>query len=327
MPERRREPAERPVVPDVALVEHEVVHGGAAGHGQAVGFRSAHDLDGVGARDHRRVVAGLRQAHEADVALQHHRLGLAGDAEQAEAGGHLALVHHAVADEIRLLHVLHQEDAEIARIGERAAHHLGVPHRLEAVGEGDGPRLLQQAELGHLLPEQALGDGGGRQDVDARRIARPAQHEIHDGRPVDDRVGVGHAHEGGDAAGGRRRAGARQGLAMLGAGLAHEGAQVDEPGAEDVAGAIDRLGLVRNPGEGPPGDILDPAVAHDDMAGLLAARGRIAERGVGEQDGTHRHASRFRPGATWRQAGRPSVSTGPAADCPREAETVDVSSG
>ena len=91
--------------------------------------------------------------------------------------------------------------------------------------------------------------------------------------------------------------------AQIGARFAGLDAQVDQAGAEDVAAAIDRLGVVRHPGDGPPADILDQAVAHEDMPGRLPARGRIAQCGVGQEDGTHRHASRFRPGAPWRQAG------------------------
>src|SRR3712207_8377111 len=51
------------------------------------------------------------------------------DAEKAEAACKLAVVHDAVADEVRILHVMHDEGAEIPRVGKRAAHHLGVMHR------------------------------------------------------------------------------------------------------------------------------------------------------------------------------------------------------
>ncbi len=57
---------------------------------------------------------------------------------EAEPGRELALVHHAFADEIGVLGVMHDEGVEIAGIDERAAHHLGVGDALRPVGEGDG---------------------------------------------------------------------------------------------------------------------------------------------------------------------------------------------
>ena len=84
---------------------------------------------------------------------------------EPEPRGELALVHDAVADEVGLLDMLHQQRAEIARIGQRAPHHLRVATACSAVREGDRAGLLQQAELGHLPAGQALGDGGRRLDV------------------------------------------------------------------------------------------------------------------------------------------------------------------
>ena len=54
------------------------------------------------------MVAPARQAREAHVALEHDGLGLARDAVQAEAAREFALVHHAVADEIGVLDMLHE---------------------------------------------------------------------------------------------------------------------------------------------------------------------------------------------------------------------------
>ena len=72
------------------------------------------------------MVAPAGEAREADVALQHDRFGLARDAVQAEAAGAFPFVHDAVADEVGVLDMGHQQRAEIARVGERAPHHLRV---------------------------------------------------------------------------------------------------------------------------------------------------------------------------------------------------------
>ena len=86
---------------------------------------------------------------------------------------------------------MHDERVEIARIGQRAAHDLRVGHALGAVGEGNGARRLEQADLGHFLPAQALGQRRHRLHVHDRGVARPPQHEIDDGGIVDGGRGVG----------------------------------------------------------------------------------------------------------------------------------------
>ena len=77
------------------------------------------------------------------VALEHHGLGRLGNADQAEARGVFAFVHHAFADELRVLGVMHDEGVEIPGVGERAPHHLRVGHARDAVGEGDRARGLE----------------------------------------------------------------------------------------------------------------------------------------------------------------------------------------
>ena len=73
-----------------------------------------------------RVVAPAGQRHEPHVALQHDGFGRVGNADQAEPRGELALVHHAFADQVGVFGVVHDQRVEIARIGQRAAHHLRV---------------------------------------------------------------------------------------------------------------------------------------------------------------------------------------------------------
>ena len=80
------------------------------------------DVERLGAGDLRGVVAAAGQRREADVALDDDDLGFLRDAGKAEARRDLALVHHAGADEVRVGGVVHDERAEVAGIGQRAAH-------------------------------------------------------------------------------------------------------------------------------------------------------------------------------------------------------------
>ena len=117
-------------------------------------------------------------------------------------------------------------------------------------------------------------------------VARAPLDEIDDGRIVDDRIGVGHAHQRRDAAGRRRLARRLQRLAVLGARLADEGAHVDEARRQDVAAAVDALRSARPAGSGrAPDDIGDDTVLDEHVATLLPPAARIDEAGVGENEG------------------------------------------
>ena len=197
----------------------------------------------------------------------------------------LAFVHHAFADEVGVFGVVHDQRVEIPGIGQRAAHHLRVGDALVAIGEGYRACGLQQADLGHLLAAHALCQRRHRMDVDDRGVAGAAQHEVHRRRIVDDRRSIRLADDGGDAAGRRRLACGGKGFAVAGAGLADKGAHVDQPGGDDLAGAIDDVGAFGHAGrtDAAPG-IADHAVGDQDVAGAVEIPRGIDDAGVGEQD-------------------------------------------
>ena len=126
------------------------------------------------------------------------------------------------------------------------------------VAEGDRARFRKQADLGDLLALEPLGQSRRGVNADLGVVARAAQDEVDHRRVVDRRIGVRPRDEGGHAPGGGGGAGAGDGLAMLGPGLADEGAHVDEARRNDVALAIDdpRLGrqLVAGDRGADPGD-------------------------------------------------------------------------
>src|SRR3546814_17122394 len=97
---------------------------------------------------------------------------------QPEAGRELTAVHGA-AGEARLLRVLHDEEPEGLGVGEGPAHDLGVLHRLQAVGEGDGAVLGPQPHLGDLAAFPVPRDGGVSVDLDALHLAGAARNHTH----------------------------------------------------------------------------------------------------------------------------------------------------
>ena len=149
---------------------------------------------------------------------------------------------------VGILEVVHDQRAEILGVGEHVAHDLGAGEARLAVGKGDGAGLAQQADLAHLLAQEALGHGRHGMHVDEGGVARAPQDEIDQRHVVDHRIGVGHADDGGDAARGGGAARGRQRLAMLVARLAGKHHHVDEAGRQHAAVAIDDLGIADSVG-------------------------------------------------------------------------------
>ncbi len=125
-------------------------------------------------------------------------------AGQAEPRGELALVHHALADEVGVF----GDGARSARRsrGRRSARGAS-PARCDALAPSvkrDRAGRLEQADLGHLLALEALGQRRHRQDV-ARSRCRGRGAGRNRRSPDRRSRGVvsGWQHDGGDAAGGR----------------------------------------------------------------------------------------------------------------------------
>jgi hypothetical protein len=221
-------------------------------------------------------------------ALQHDDLGLARHTRQPLPRGVETRVHRATG-QIRVFRVMHDKGPEILRIGEDAAHDLGVAHRLVAVGEGHGAGFLEQADLGHVLTGEPLGQGRHRPDIDDGRVAGAAQDEVHQRRIVDHRIGLGQGDDGGDAASRRRLAGAGKGFAVFVAGFANGHAHVDQAGSDDSAIAVAHLGAIRRAlvqrfGTGSE----DRAIGNDDRARRIDATGRVDHPCVGQDQGFRR---------------------------------------
>ena len=191
---------------------------------------------------------------------------------------------HAFADQVRVFGVMDDQRVEIAGIGQRTAHHLGVGHAPVAIGEGHGAGGFQEPDLGHFLAAHAFCQCRHRVDVDDRGVARTAQHEVHRRRIVDHGEGIRLADDGGDPAGGRRLAGGGKGLAVAGTGLADKGAHVDQPGGDDLAGAIDDVGAFGHAGGADAAlGVADGAIGYQHVAGTVEIPGGIDDAGIGEQ--------------------------------------------
>ena len=136
--------------------EQEVVRRHLAGGRQPAPLGGAHQVEGARGRQVRDVVAPAGLLEQQEVARHHHVLRQTGDPRQAEPGRPLALVHHALAGEGQVLGVLHDRQAEVLGVEQRAAHQLGVRDRPAVVGDGDraGPRQL--SHLGQLLAREPL---------------------------------------------------------------------------------------------------------------------------------------------------------------------------
>ncbi len=281
--QRRRQLGEGAVIADLVLVQREIGRSGIAGDAQPFLLGLADRFDRGGGRDVRGVIARAGPAHQMQVALDHHHFGIGRDARNAETGGQLAIVHRPAIGEARLFRMLDHQRIEAARIGQGAAHHLHVAHRMESVGEAERAAIGQQRHLHQILALQPLGQGAVAIDLHAPGLARASRNELDAGHVVDDRLGIGQAHHRGDAAGRRRQAAGLDRLLVLLARLAQLHAHIDETGRQHMAVAILDLGIVRRVGArhlrtGRD----DDAILHQDSAGLVAVAGGVDQPRIDE---------------------------------------------
>ncbi len=94
------------------------------------------------------VVSCARQFDQAQVAFDHHDLGLCRDAAETQPSRDLAFVHDAGPGKGRFFRVLDDQKAEALRIAEGTAHDERVRDRLDSIGKGDGASLRQQSHFG-----------------------------------------------------------------------------------------------------------------------------------------------------------------------------------
>ena len=134
---------------------------------------------------------------------------------------------------------------KVLGVQQHVAHHACVGDARLAVGESDGTGALQEADLGHLLAFEATGSGGHDVHVDDGAFARTPLHVVDERHLVDDGFGVGHAHDGRDAAGGGGKACGLQRLTMLLTRIAREDLAIDEPWRQHMALAIDYRSALR----------------------------------------------------------------------------------
>jgi len=101
-------------------------------------------------------------------------------------------------------------------------------------------------------------------------------------RAVDGGQAVGQGSQGGDAAGRGGGGGGGDGLSVLVAGFAQGGAHIDQTGTQDSAVAVNRHRAVGPSQAG--SEVGDDAAAHQQVALLVQAGGRIDQACAEEQD-------------------------------------------
>ena len=109
-------------------------------------------------------------------------------------------------------------------------------------------------------------------DVDDGVVAGAALDEVDERHLVDDRVGIRHYDNSGDATRGGGKACRLQRLAVFVAGFSSIDLRVDQPGRQHVAHAIDNLGAFRCVAPQVRADVGDHAILNDNAAGLVAVR-------------------------------------------------------
>ena len=154
-------------------------------------------------------------------------------------------MHVAARTQIQVLAVVNHR--EIERLGQLhgAAHHARIHYRAAVIRDSHDACVLHGADGGELFAGAVLGDRPDGEDVHHGVLAGALDDVAGDGGIIVHRQRVGHAADGGEAAG-RRGAGAGlDGFGMLDARLAQMHVHVDQPGRHHQSGGIEYLGTFR----------------------------------------------------------------------------------
>ena len=189
------------------------------------------------------VVAGVGFSDELHVSPEHHFFGEGVDSGQAEDGGVVAGVHDALAAEGLVLAVLGDDSVDHAGVFQCAEHDGGVLDAVAVVGVAYGAGLGHEAHFGELDSLAVFGEGAHDVDEGLAGLSAHAVDELDAGSFVDGGVGVGHADNGGEAAGDGGGGAACDGFFFFVAGLSEVDVEVDEAGGDDSAGGVDEAGV------------------------------------------------------------------------------------
>ena len=184
---------------DGVLGEEHVMRGGLAGHGQALGLGGADHLQALGGGDVLDVQLGTGELGDHDVAHDLELLALRRPAEQTEAGGNGTLVDLAVADQVVVLAVAHEDLAEHLAIVHGATQHASALDAVAVIGEGDAAVLDHVAHLGDDLALEATGHGAGGVHAAVALGGGDGLDVLDHDAVVGDGVGVGHGAHAGEA--------------------------------------------------------------------------------------------------------------------------------
>ena len=236
---------------DVLVGEGQVVGRHLRGDREAAPPGLAQGADAAGRGDVAEVEAPAGQLEQGEVAKHHDVLGLGRDPLQPQPGGRGSLVHDPLADEVQVLLVDGQRQAEGARVLEGTPHQRRRHHRASVVGEGHAARRPELAVLGQLLALAPLADRTHRVDPGQAGRRGAGQHELGHAGVVVGGDRVGHGTHGGEAACHGRAGAGGDGLLVLLPRLAQVHVEVDEargdplpPGVHHVraGGRLDPLG-------------------------------------------------------------------------------------
>jgi len=169
-------------------------------------------------------------AEHAEVAGHAVGLGRRGLPGQAEGAGHRPRAHHPAGALRVVLRVDQHAQAERVTPGQRLGEHRGLGRAAPVVRQGAGARRAERLEIARLPPLEPPGERRGHHDPHPRTAGDDPDQAPHHLGSVERWPGVGHAHDGGVAAGGRggraRGHALRAGLARL----AEVHVQVDQAG-------------------------------------------------------------------------------------------------
>jgi len=276
--QRRLDLVDRVVALDELFVEQQVVRSGV-GADRGLGFAGVADqLDRTGGGDVGKVQARADAFLQDEIAGDDHFLGGFEHAAQPVFVGDEALVDLAFGRDRMVFRVLDDGHVQHLDIFQRLADQVGFHHAVAVVGKGHGAAFDQVGHFHQVFAQLSPGDGGHGKDVDQADLFGAGDDVFGHRAVVVDRLGVGHAGDGSEAAVRCRPGAAFDGFLVFLPRLAQMGMHVDKarghdqlPGFDGRAAADFFYGL---------GDLLELAVFDQDIHDAVHGAGRVDQAAV-----------------------------------------------
>ena len=227
-------------VANISVGQVQGVDADVARHPQTVQLGLTHQRHTCGTADAAQMHAGAGGAHQLKNSVQGNGFSNHGHTAQPHAGGQRATGGHAFA-QVKVLRAQPNGIVKGAGVLQRTLQHLGIGQRHFGLAKGHTASIGQLGHLGQRLAGQIASQGAQRVDAGLVELFSPKAQHFHQTGLIQHGVGIGQAHQAGDATSHSSRHLRGEHVRVLQTGLAQAHRQIHQTGGDDAARGVDNV--------------------------------------------------------------------------------------